>query len=243
MHLHTISALTLSAVAAVSASSEPAKAPIVDDYFPAASGALEITLDAEGNGPSYLEFVSDYAELTGQFVTFSKETRQTLAETEVQLSRSMSVGAEGVQHITEVLLSQAGLHLAIESTGGPQVIRIRDAATEGMDLRSTATHIDIEGLEIARKHPAMTFSVVVPLGTSDARLLSNSCRTLITDAHTMHMIPAGTNSALLVTGCGDWVYETAQRLLAFEEQAKIQRALSEKKRAAEAEAAEQKAAK
>ncbi len=46
-----------------------------------------------------------------------------------------------------------------------------------------------------------------------------------------------TISALLVTGRGDWVYETAQRLLAFEEQAKIERALSEKKQAAEQKAA------
>ena len=242
MQLHAISVLTLSAVAAVSASSEPTKAPIVDDYFPAASGALEITLDAEGNGPSYLELVSDYAELTGQFVTFSKETRKTLAETDVQLNRSMSIAAEDVQHITEVLLSQAGLHLAIESTDGPQILRVRDAATEGKDLRSAAIHIDMAGLEIARKHPAMTFSVVVPMGTADARQLSNSCRTMITDATTMQILPAGRYAALIVTGYGDWVYETAQWLLDVEEQAKVERALHEKRQAHDVEAAEREAA-
>ena len=71
MQLHAVSALALSTLAAVSTTTEPTSAPVVDDLFPAASGALEIGLDAEGNGPSYLKLLSDYAQLTGQYVTYS----------------------------------------------------------------------------------------------------------------------------------------------------------------------------
>ncbi len=237
MQLHTVSALALSALAAVSATTEPTSAPVVDDLVPAASGAMEIALDAEGNGPSYLELLSDYAELTGQYVTYSKATRELLADTEVQLDRSMTVAAEGVQHVTEVLLDQANLNLAIESAAGPQILRIRDVETEGRELRTATRNLDVDGAELARKHPAMLFSMVIPMPNTDARQLSNSCRTMITDPNTTQILPAGTSSGMIIVGHGDWVYETSQWLLEVEEQSKM-KAAREKQAAKEQEARE-----
>lgn len=237
MQLHTVSALALSALAAVSATSEPTSAPVVDDLFPAASGAMEIALDAEGNGPSYLELLSDYAALTGQYVTYSKATRELLADTEVQLDRSMTVAAEGVQHVTEVLLDQANLNLAVESAAGPQILRIRDIETEGRELRTATRNLDVDGAELARKHPAMLFSMVIPMPNTDTRQLSNSCRTMITDPNTTQLLPAGTSSGMIIVGHGDWVYETSQWLLEVEEQSKMKVA-REKQAAKEQEARE-----
>ena len=237
MQLHTVSALALSALAAVSATTEPTSAPVVDDLFPAASGALEIALDAEGNGPSYLELLSDYAELTGQYVTYSKATRELLADTEVQLDRSMTVAAEGVQHVTEVLLDQANLNLAIESAAGPQILRIRDVETEGRELRTATRNLDVDGAELARKHPAMLFSMVIPMPNTDTRQLSNSCRTMITDPNTTQLLPAGTSSGMIIVGHGDWVYETSQWLLDVEEQSKL-KAAREQEAAKQQEASE-----
>lgn len=237
MQLHTVSALALSALAAVSATTEPTSAPVVDDLFPAASGALEIALDAEGNGPSYLELLSDYAELTGQYVTYSKATRELLADTEVQLDRSMTVAAEGVQHITEVLLDQANLNLAIESAAGPQILRIRDVETEGRELRSATRNLSVDGAEMARKHPAMLFSMVIPMPNTDARHLSNSVRTMITDPNTTQILPAGNSSGMIIVGHGDWIHETSQWLLEVEEQSKM-KAAREKQAAKEQEARE-----
>ena len=237
MQLHTVSALALSALAAVSATTEPTSAPVVDDLFPAASGALEIVLDAEGNGPSYLELLSDYAQLTGQYVTYSEATRGLLADTKVQLDRSMTVAAEGVQHTTEVLLDQANLNLAIASAAGPQIIRIRDVETEGYELRSSARNLSVDGAEMARKHPAMLFSMVIPMPNTDARLLSNSCRTMITDMNTTLLLPAGDSSGMIIVGHGDWIHQTSQWLLEVEEQSKM-KAAREKQAAKEQEARE-----
>ena len=224
MQLHTFSALALSAIAAVSATTEPSSAPVVDDLFPAASGAMEIALDAEGNGPSYLELLSDYAQLTGQYVTYSESTRGFLADTKVQLDRSMTVAAEGVQHITEVLLDQANFNLAIESAAGPQILRIRDIELEGRELRTATRNLSVDGAEMARKHPAMLFSMVIPMPTTDARLLSNSIRSMITDPNTTQILPAGGSSGMIIVGHGDWVYETSQWLLDVEEQSKLKAA-------------------
>ncbi|MGD2019181.1 MAG: hypothetical protein PVJ89_13755 [Planctomycetota bacterium] len=224
MQLHTFSALALSAIAAVSATTEPSSAPVVDDLFPAASGAMEIALDAEGNGPSYLELISDYAALTGQYVTYSKATRELLAGTDVQLDRSMTIAAEGVQHTTEVLLAQAGLNLAIESVDGPQILRVRNVETEGRELRTATRNLDVDGADLARKHPAMLFSMVIPMPTTDARLLFNSIRSMITDPNTTQILPAGGSSGMIIVGHGDWVYETSQWLLSVEEQSKLKAA-------------------
>ena len=234
MQLHTFSALALSAIAAASASSESTPAPVVDHLFPSSAGALEITFDADGKGPSYFELLSDYAELTGQFVTYSKATRELLADTDVQLDRSMTIDVESVQHTTEVLLAQAGLHLAIESANGPQILRIRDAATEGLQLKGATMNLDVDQLEVARKHPAMTFSVVLPVSTTDTRQLANSARSMITDADTMQIIPGGLHPSLIVTGYGDWVYETAQWILEIE--AQNQAHAAKKQEAGEADA-------
>ena len=47
------------------------------------------------------------------------------------------------------------------------------------------------------------FSTVIKVLHSDARQLSNSARTLITDSNTQQMLPAGTASSMILVGIGD----------------------------------------
>ena len=188
--------------------------PVVqDDLFPAASGALEISIDDQGEGPSYLELAAQYGELTNQHVAFSPQTKAHLSVARVQLDRSLVAPAAEVQQTFEVMLRQANFSLAIESAAGPRVVRIRSHQTdERNELKEIGQLITADQLEIARRHPAMQFHLVLDLPDTDVRQLSNSLRSMITDPSCSMLLPGGSGSSMIVCGFGDWVHEKAKML-------------------------------
>ena len=197
---------------------QPSVAPVIgDDLFPAATGALEVVLDDGGEGPSFLELTRTYGVLTGQHVTFSEETKVLLEASKVQLDRSLEVPAADVQRIFEVMLRQSSFSLAVESAASPRVLRVRSRESiERSDIKQTSRLITADQLELARRHPALQFHVVVALPHSDVRQLSNSLRTMIKDPVTTMLLPAGNSSSMVVGGFGDWVFEQAKMLQAMD---------------------------
>lgn len=191
-----------------------------DDLFPMATGPLEIVVGEDGNGPSFLELIQQYGKLTGQHVTFSALTRELLTNTSVQLDRSLTAPPAEAQRAFEVLMRQGNFSLEIESASAPRILRVRSLETgERNDLRSTASRLPMERIEVARNHPAMQFSVAVDMPNTDVRQLSNSLRAMITDANTSMILPAGNSHSILVSGFGDWVHEHALMLRSVDEAA------------------------
>lgn len=188
-----------------------------DDLFPAASASLEIALDDKGEGPSMLWLTRRYGELSGQHITFSAETKAQLEATLVQLDRSLSVPAAQVQQAFEVMLRQSGFSLAIESAAAPRILRIRSMnSPESAELRQTSKLVSTAQLDLARRHPAMQFHVVVELPNLDVRQVSNSLRSIITDSRTTMLLPAGNSHSMVIGGFGDWVHENAGMLQAMD---------------------------
>ncbi|MBL6755297.1 MAG: hypothetical protein ISQ11_02720 [Planctomycetes bacterium] len=188
-----------------------------DDLFPAASGPLEIALDEKGEGPSNFWLARRYGELSGQHITFSAETKAQLEATLVQLDRSLSVPAAQVQQAFEVMLRQSGFSLAIESAAAPRILRIRSMnSPESAELRQTSKLVSTAQLDLARRHPAMQFHVVVELPHLDVRQVSNSLRSIITDSRTTMLLPAGNSHSMVIGGFGDWVHENAGMLQAMD---------------------------
>jgi type II secretory pathway component GspD/PulD (secretin) len=188
-----------------------------DDLFPAASGPLEIALDEKGEGPSNFWLARRYGELSGQHITFSAETKAQLEATLVQLDRSLSVPAAQVQQAFEVMLRQSGFSLAIESAAAPRILRIRSMnSPESAELRQTSKLVSTAQLDLARRHPAMQFHVVVELPHLDVRQVSNSLRSIITDSRTTMLLPAGNSHSMVIGGFGDWVHENVGMLQAMD---------------------------
>ena len=188
-----------------------------DDLFPAASGPLEIALDEKGEGPSMFWLTRRYGELSGQHITFSAETKAQLEATLVQLDRSLSVPAAQVQQAFEVMLRQSGFSLAIESAAAPRILRIRSMnSPESAELRQTSKLVSTAQLDLARRHPAMQFHVVVELPHLDVRQVSNSLRSIITDSRTTMLLPAGNSHSMVIGGFGDWLHENARMLQAMD---------------------------
>jgi len=188
-----------------------------DDLFPAASGPLEIALDEKGEGPSNFWLARRYGELSGQHITFSAETKAQLEATLVQLDRSLSVPAAQVQQAFEVMLRQSGFSLAIESAAAPRILRIRSMnSPESAELRQTSKLVSTAQLDLARRHPAMQFHVVVELPHLDVRQVSNSLRSIITDSRTTMLLPAGNSHSMVIGGFGDWLHENARMLQAMD---------------------------
>ena len=197
---------------------QPSIASVVEDeLFPAATGALEVVLDDQGAGPSFLNLTRTYGVLTGQHITFGEETKVMLEAAKVQLDRSLVVPASDVQRIFEVMLRQSGFSLAVESAASPRVLRIRSLeSTERSEIKQASKLITADQLELARRHPALQFHVVVALPHSDVRQLGNSLRTMITDPVTTMLLPAGDSTSMVVGGFGDWVYEQVKMLQAMD---------------------------
>ncbi len=197
---------------------QPSGATVIgDELFPAATGALKVVLDDGGEGPSFLELTRTYGALTGQHITFSEETKVRLEEAKVQLDRSLEVPVANVQRVFEVMLRQSSFSLAVESAASPRVLRIRSLESiERSDIKQASKLITAGQLELARRHPAVQFHVVVSLPHSDVRQLSNSLRTMISDPVTAMLLPAGNSTSMVVGGFGDWVFEQAKMLQAMD---------------------------
>lgn len=174
--------------------------------FPAATEDLVLAWTPEGEPPSMLDLVLQYGRSTGQQLAFSEETRNYLVSTNVPLDRPVSVPRAEVQSYFECLLSAASFVLAVERAESPRVISVSSLNTSARNtVRSKAVVVPIESIDLWKDHPAIIVSTVVDLPNMDVRQVSNSLRTMITDANTQQLIPAGNSSSMVVSGFADSV--------------------------------------
>lgn len=171
--------------------------------FPPSSEDLSLAWPADGAPPSMLEVVVQYGQLTGQRMLLSDEARAILEHTRVPLDRPTVVPAKEVQSVVETLLAATQCALTIEHAEQPRLVQVHSLQTSVRNiLRSQARAVAATDTAAMRAHPAMLFTTVVDLPNTDVRQLSNSMRTMITDANTMQMIPAGSSNSMVMTGFG-----------------------------------------
>lgn len=195
----------------------PARSPVVASAdgpgFPPASEDLVLPAGTEGDSWTYLDLLVEYGRLTGQHVRVSAETHNFLQNTHLGLLRSVVVPKAEVQGYVEGLLHEGDYVLQVVRPRAPRLLRVTSLQTGARTgIRSSAPFVPEEELDAWADHPAMLIETVVHLPNVDVRQLSNSMRTMITDANTRQMLPAGDTHTMVLVGFASEVVELADML-------------------------------
>lgn len=183
------------------------------DLYPAVSGDLVIEVSAGGQSPNMAEIVQRYADLTDQNPVLSSETQSLLSSDRAGVSESITVPAAQVQSFFEQLLIAHDYVMTVLRHETPRLVVIESLRTQARNtIRASAILVPSEHLAHFADHPATIITTVVHLPNTDVRQLSNSMRTLITDANTQQMLPAGNSNTIVLTGLGAQVVGLVEML-------------------------------
>jgi len=200
--------LSLASVAPIVALDEFEAPPVQDPAldFPEPKADMLIPVDEQGTSWTMLKLVNEYARLSDQHFVLTPEATNLLGSVSTGLIRSVQVPKADVQSMFERLLYQNHFALRVLRAEAPRLLAV-DSLISGsrQGLRQNATFVPEELLEKYGDHPAMMITTIVHLPNTDVRQLSNSMRTMITDANTQQMLPAGNTNSMVLTGFGGQV--------------------------------------
>lgn len=176
--------------------------------FPTPSDAIQIQKDL-----SMSSLIDLYSQATGQACLYNDETRNYLQQSTVGLNGSLTVPPDRFQEVFEAILNQNDFLLAVVCTEAPRIVKITSLNTGArVSVRSEAVFVPVEDLALMRSHPAMLLTTVVDLPRLDVRQLANAMRTMLVDANTQQMLPAGNTNSLVLTGRGAELASTVEML-------------------------------
>ncbi len=174
-----------------------------DGFFPVPSGPMTLTVGDAEAPLTYASMVEQYAQLTEQHVVMDADTGSLLSQ-RILLDRTLVVPAGEVQLTFEQVLRQGDFALRSLKHEGARLIEVLSLKTQIRNtLRSQAIALKPEELGVAKEHPALFFSTVVALPNVDARQMSNSVRTMISNVNTLQVLHVGNANNLLILGFGD----------------------------------------
>ena len=203
----------------------PAQEPLegehaADSLFPMPSDDLVIAVGDGGASWTMMDLVQEYGRLTNQHVQVREDTRLFLEGVSTGLTRSVVVPRAQVQSFFEGLLVENDFVMTLLRDSEPRLLGITSLSTgERSTLRASAYLVTEQELEVWRDHPAVLITSVVHMPNSDVRLLSNSTRTMITDANIQQMLPAGSSRSMILTGYADQVADMARMLRIIDDSA------------------------
>ncbi len=173
------------------------------DLFPAPKTGITLHVGDNGNEMSMFDLCAAYAQVTGQRATYGEDTESLLKQRRVKLDRSLDVEPEDLQLVFETMMIGSDF-VIIPVLGEPTPIFHVDSLQGAgrSNLRANATYVDPDDAVILENHPAVLFTTTVQLPNVDVRQLSNSMRTMITDANTQQMLPAGSSNSMVLVGFG-----------------------------------------
>ncbi|QDV05252.1 Putative type II secretion system protein D precursor [Planctomycetes bacterium Poly30] len=181
--------------------------------FPTPSGPMTLVVDDPENADTCWSMVEKYGELTGQHITAHSDTQSLLMQSPVHLDRNMTIPADEVQTTFEHILFARDFVLTPLKRDGMRLLEIQSLSTPARsNIRSAAIFLEPEDLHLAAAHPAMIFTTVVTLPHTDVRQVSNSMRTMITDANTQQLLPAGNSNSMVIVGIGQSLVGLADTL-------------------------------
>lgn len=189
----------------------------VKDLFPAPRTGFIVPGAESGDAMSMMDLCAAYAEVTEQHLTYEEGTGSLLKSRRVQLDRNLVVEPEELQQVFETLMIGADFAIFPVLSEPTPVFSVHSLQGPGRsNLRSRAISIDPENTAILEKHPAVIFQTMLHLPNVDTRQLSNAMRTMITDANTQQLLPAGNSNSLLMLGFGVQLADLRSMLLAID---------------------------
>jgi general secretion pathway protein D len=181
--------------------------------------------EAEGTekGMTLARLVKACEQVTGITFTYTDETHQFLTNTTVRLIGSKVVPKGKFYEFFQILMV---IHefVCTEIGADPiSVIEITSLKTGGRNnIRKDSVFVEPADLPKYANQPATLITTVVSLPNTDVRQLSNSMRTMITDANTQQMLPAGNTNSMVLVGFGSNTVALAKMLLIVDEASKIE---------------------
>jgi hypothetical protein len=232
-------ALLLSCTALATSCAAPAPPPssqagpkvAASDLFPEPKSGISIQLEP-GKEMKIDELLAEFAKVTGLHLVISKEVSHLVKQTPTGLLGSVEVPASEVYPIVEGLLLHNDFVLTPLTNREPRLVAVyamSNAGQRGGSLRNTAVFVPVEEVPAYSRHPAILVTTLINLPSTDVRTLSNSMRTMFTDANTQQIIPVGNSNSLIITGFGANVASIVAMLHRVEEEARKDIAAAEKK--------------
>ncbi len=199
---------------------EPKQAHSLADWVQPVPNDLILTTDEQGNSMSLLELVRHYEAMTQVHVMANEESRTLLEHSRLGIEGQLRVPADQVQSFFHTALRGADFALQPLHEGEPRILGLVSMKTQARNtMRGRAPFVNVEELEQLRHFPAMLVGTALTLEHLDVRQLSNAMRTMITDANTEQMLPAGNTNSLVLVGFPDRLYELVQQLRFINEEA------------------------
>jgi general secretion pathway protein D len=106
------------------------------------------------------------------------------------------------------------------------VISSMTAGGQRGSLRNEAVYVFANDIDRYADQPATLVTTVIDLPNTDVRTLSNSMRTMFTDANTQQIIPVGNSNSLIITGFGSNVASIVKMLRFVDDAARDTGAIS-----------------
>jgi len=184
-----------------------------------------LTFDETGEADALtLEaFVKICQETTGVNFTYSEETKSALSKAKLRMFGQKRIPKSDFYSFFQIMMI---INDFVCSKIGPDhlsVIVISSLAQGGQrggTLRNEAVYVFSEEMDRYADQPATLVTTVIDLPNTDVRTLSNSMRTMFTDANTQQIIPVGNSNSLIITGFGSNVASIVKMLRFVDDAAK-----------------------
>ena len=197
--------VTLCTSSFADASSAPVQKPSLAEIFPTPKEGLVINVDKSDRdkNANLEQLLAEFSRVTGIALQYSKETATVLKQVPTGLNQTVNVPPSEVYRIVETLLYAndfVAVHLSDKEPRIWLVMSLNAGGGRGGPmLRSDARVVPENDLAAWEPHACTLVTTMIDLPNTDVRTLSNSMRTMFTDANTQQIIPVGTSS-LIITG-------------------------------------------
>lgn len=237
--------LFLSPLLAAGCLLSPAQKPAVQvpsgsEMFPQPTAGISIAA-GPGEDMKLEKLLDEFSKVTGVALLSTPETKSVLAKSTTGLNRGIDIPAGEVYSVVETILIRNELALVPVHDRDPRiasVVALNLNQNGSQVLRASAIFVPARDIAAFARHPAVLVTTFLDLPHVDVRTISNSLRTMFTDANTQQIIPVGNSNALIVTGFGGTVAgivrllqevdENAKREMAEQGESKVQSSASTK---------------
>ena len=177
----------------------------------------------EGKGMTLAYLVRACEQVTGIVFTYDAETAQHLETEVVRLIGVKEVPKEEFYNFFQILMVIYDFVCTEVGSEPISVIQITSLNTGDRNvIKKDSVFVGPDDLEKYADQPAPLITTVVHLPNTDVRQLSNSMRTMITDANTQQMLSAGNANAMVLTGFGSNVVALARMLRIVDEASRVE---------------------
>lgn len=190
-----------------------------------------LTFDESGEAESLNleQFVKICQQTTGMNFTYSADTGKLLKQTTLRMFGQKRIPKSDFYSFFQIMMI---INDFVCSKIGPDhlaVIVISNMAAgqqRGGSLRNEAVYVFADDIDRYADQPATLVTTVIDLPNTDVRTLSNSMRTMFTDANTQQIIPVGNSNSLIITGFGSNVASIVKMLQFVDDAAADQGAIT-----------------